>query len=366
MLRGFRFRHRRGGSSRTREERTRARRDEAGEQLSDEARTIRRLLRGRYVVTDPSALPARGMVEDAGVLIAGGKVEEVAEWRVLIERCPDRRRVRFGATPGAARIRQRASPRSRTLRHPARHTRRLSRALAARLLEDAAPRCPPGHPLLEPENDSVRSHYGDSLKLRARMGKDRGGERGTRCAPTPTPGLRVAYAVGFEDRVRLVFGDQAAFLASLPGDLAARAHALVQPAGEAETERYFAFVSELHEGNAANPALEVPAWTKLARVVLAAPARAGRRGCTQPGSRYPPARARESTGTRPCAALLRHGLRVLPEGAGHPRAEGLLRPRHLALGIGHRRVRRLRRIDLPQPELQPAAPQRDCPRRPHG
>ena len=214
------------------------------------------------MVTDPSALPARGMVEDAGVLIAGGKVEEVAEWRVLIERCPDVDV--FGSE------RHLVLPGFVNAHHHGRGLSGIQLGIPDDFLERWLLdywRMPPLDVHLDTLYSNLRMiRSGVTTVIHSSYAREWGRiEAETRDAlrAYADAGLRVAYAVGFEDRVRLVFGDQAAFLASLPGDLAARAHALAQPAGEAETERYFAFVSELHEGNAANPALEVlhgPSW----------------------------------------------------------------------------------------------------------
>ena len=214
------------------------------------------------MVTDPSALPARGMVEDAGVLIAGGKVEEVAEWRVLSEHCPGLDTIgseRHLVLPGFVNAHH--------------HGRGLSGIqlgapddFLERWLLDYW-RMPP----LDVHLDTLYSNLkmirsGVTTVIHSSYAREWGRiEAETRDAlrAYADAGLRVAYAVGFEDRVRFVFGDQAAFLAALPGDLAGRAQALLRPADEAETERYFAFVSELHEQHSTNPALQVlhgPSW----------------------------------------------------------------------------------------------------------
>ena len=222
----------------------------------------RRIIRGRYVVTDPSGLPARGMVEDAGVLIAGDKVEEVAEWRALRERCPDVEV--FGSE------RHLVLPGFVNAHHHGRGLSGIQLGIPDDFLERWLLdywRMPP----LDVHLDTLYSNLkmirsGVTTVIHSSYAREWGRiEAETRDAlrAYAEAGIRVAYAVGFEDRVRLVFGDQAAFLASLPGDLAVRARELVQPVSETETERYFAFVSELHEQHSANPALEIlhgPSW----------------------------------------------------------------------------------------------------------
>lgn len=233
-----------------------------GGQSSAEEGTSRRLIRGRYVVTDPSALPARGMFEDAGVLLAGGKVAEVAEWRALVERWPDVEILgseRHLVLPGFI-----------NAHHHGRGLSGIQLGVSDDFLERWLLdywRMPPLDIYLDTLYSNLRMiRTGVTTVIHSSYAREWGrleAETQDALRAYADAGLRVAYAVGFEDRVRLVFGDQAAFLASLPGDLAGRAHVLVQPAGEVETERYFAFVSDLHARSSANPALRVlhgPSW----------------------------------------------------------------------------------------------------------
>lgn len=214
------------------------------------------------MVTDPSTLPAGGMTEDAGVLVVGGRVEEVARWRTLIERYADVET--FGSE------RHLVLPGFVNAHHHGRGLSGIQLGIPDDFLEHWLLdywRMPPLDVHLDTLYSNLRMiRSGVTTVIHSSYAREWGRiEAETRDAlrAYADAGIRVAYAVGFEDRVRFVFGDQAAFLASLPRDLAGRAHALAQPAGEAETERYFAFVSDLHEQTSTNPALRIlhgPSW----------------------------------------------------------------------------------------------------------
>ena len=230
--------------------------------MQDRKRTTRKLVRGRYVVSDPSLLPAHGMLEDAALLLEGGTVKETGPWRTLVERYPD------AAIYGSER--HLVLPGFVNAHH---HGRGLS-GVQLGIADDALERwlldywrMPPLDLYLDTLYANLRMiRSGVTSVIHSSYAREWGAieaETGDALRAYADAGLRVAYAVGFEDRVRLVFGDQAAFLASLPGTLAQRARALLQPVDEAETERYFALVAALRERSAGNPALRVlhgPSW----------------------------------------------------------------------------------------------------------
>ena len=230
--------------------------------MSESAKTTRKLLRGRYVVTDPLALPESGLTEDAALLVEGSRIAEVGEWRVLRQRFPD------AETFGSAH--HLVLPGFVNAHH---HGRGLSSVqlgvpddVVERWLLDYW-RVPPLEVYLDTLYANLRMlRSGVTTVIHSSYAREWGGiEAETRDAlrAYADAGQRVAYAVGFDDRVQMVFGDEAAFLDSLPGGLALRTRALLQPADEAEVDRYFSFVSALAEQGSANPALRVlhgPSW----------------------------------------------------------------------------------------------------------
>ena len=222
----------------------------------------RKLLRGRYVVTDPSLLPASGMLEDGAVLVRGGEVEEVGEWRALRRRFPDTET--FGSG------RHLVLPGFVNAHHHGRGLSGVQLGIPDDFLERWILdywRMPPLDLYLDTLYSNLRMiRSGVTAVLHSSYAREWGRiEAETRQAlrAHADAGLRVAYAVGFEDRIRLVFGDQTAFLASLPAHLAERARALLRPPEDVEVERYFSHVSGLLEQSADNPALRVlhgPSW----------------------------------------------------------------------------------------------------------
>ena len=230
--------------------------------MSEAGETTRKLLRGRYVVTDPSTLPGSGLVADAALLVQGSEIAEIGEWRALRERFPDAET--FGSE------RHLVLPGFVNAHHHGRGLSSVQLGIADDVIERWLLdywRMPPLDLYLDTLYSNLRMlRSGVTTVIHSSYAREWGGiEAETRDALRAyvDAGQRVAYAVGFEDRVRIVFGDQSALLASLPDDLAGRTRALVQPVDAAEVDRYFSFVSELEERNSANPALRVlhgPSW----------------------------------------------------------------------------------------------------------
>ena len=224
--------------------------------------STQKLLRGRYLVTDPTGLPESGLVEDAALLVEGSRIAGIGEWRALRQRFPD------AETFGSAR--HLVLPGFVNAHH---HGRGLSSVqlgvpddVVERWLLDYW-RMPPLDVYLDTLYANLRMlRSGVTTVIHSSYAREWGGiEAETRDAlrAYADAGQRVAYAVGFDDRVQMVFGDETAFLGSLPGGLARRTRALLKPADEAEVDRYFSFVSALAELGSANPALRVlhgPSW----------------------------------------------------------------------------------------------------------
>jgi len=222
----------------------------------------RLLLRGRYVVHDPAALPDGGMIEDGALLVEDGKVVEVASWVDLEPRAGDAERLGSGrhlVIPGLVN---------------AHHHGRGIGALQLGVRDDYLERW-----MLDFWAEAPLDVYLDTLYSNLNMicsGVTSVIHSGYARVPGALEeevhdalraysdtGLRVAYAVGIEDEIKFVYGDNEAFLATLPGDLASAARPLVEPLGEAAIERYFAFIDELAAETADNPLIDLlygPSW----------------------------------------------------------------------------------------------------------
>lgn len=222
----------------------------------------RKLLRGRYLVTDPGGLPSAGMIEDGAVLVADGKVEEVGAWTDLRER--------HGEAETFGSDRHLVLPGFVNAHHHGRGLSGVQLGIADDFLERWILdfwRMPPLDVYLDTLHSNLRMiRSGVTSVIHSSYARAWGRietETTEALRAYADAGLRVAYAVGFEDEIKLVFGDQAAFLKSLPDDLARQVPPLLQPPDAAAVERYFAFVAELRERTSGDPAVRVlhgPSW----------------------------------------------------------------------------------------------------------
>ena len=206
----------------------------------------RLLLRGRYVVTDPTDLPRTGMLEDAGVLVESGHVVEVGGWSDLRDRFPDLEVIgteRHLVLPGFVNAHH--------------HGRGLSGVQLA-VQDDYLERWLLDFIAMPPLDVYLDTLYANLRMLRsgvttvlhsayAREPKANRTETVDALRAYRDAGLRVAYAVGIEDAVKLVFGDEESLLASLDDALAARARAIIAPPDAGSVDNYFALVESLAE-----------------------------------------------------------------------------------------------------------------------
>ena len=221
-----------------------------------------KLLRGRYVVMDPSGLPESGMMEDGALLVIDGLVVETGKWETLCRRFPDA--TTFGSN------RHLVLPGFVNAHHHGRGLSGVQLGIPDDFLERWILdywRMPPLDLYLDTLYSNLRMiRSGVTTVIHSSYAREWGQiETETQHAlrAYADAGLRVAYAVGFEDEIKVVFGDQAAFLSSLPDDLADQARTLVQPPDKAAEERYFAYVLELLEHTADNPHVRIlhgPSW----------------------------------------------------------------------------------------------------------
>ena len=213
------------------------------------------VLRGRYVVTEPGDLPGGGMIEDGALLIEDGRV-------VFAGRAAELEGVEGVAVLGS----------ERHLVIPG-----LSNAHThGRGLMGIQTGMPDGYfePwLLDYWVQHPLDVYRDTLFANMRMirsgvtrvmhsGYSRDWSR-TEDEVRDTLrayadcGLRVAYAVGMENRNTFVYEDNDEFLARLPADLAARVKTQFGNLGPANAERTFDFISELCAEYAGHPAIRI-------------------------------------------------------------------------------------------------------------
>jgi 5-methylthioadenosine/S-adenosylhomocysteine deaminase len=221
-----------------------------------------RLLRGRYVVTDPGALPGAGGIADGAVLVEGGAVSAVGAWADLRARHPD--------TEVLGSARHMVLPGLVNAHHHGRGLSGIQLGMPDDVLERWLVdfwRMPPLDSYLDTLHANLKMiRSGVTCVLHAGYAREWGHtEAETRAALRAygDSGLRVAYAVGVEDALTLTLGDDRELLASLPAPLAERARDLLAPPDQAEIERYFDLVAALAEetaGDARTRILHGPSW----------------------------------------------------------------------------------------------------------
>ncbi|MBT6118640.1 MAG: amidohydrolase family protein [Rhodospirillaceae bacterium] len=221
-----------------------------------------RLLRGRHVVVDPKALPDDGLLDDGAVFVSGGVVVESGPWPALRARHPDVEVLGSDAhmvLPGFVNAHH--------------HGRGLSAAqlgtpddvLECWMLDFMA------MPPLDTRLDTMWSalnmlRSGVTTVIHSAYAREAGqGEAETAAALDAyrETGMRVAYAVGFEDAVKLVGKGDTEFVASLPPDLAETARSLIEPPPPGAADDYFAFVDALAESHADDDRVRIlygPSW----------------------------------------------------------------------------------------------------------
>ncbi len=221
------------------------------------------LVRGKHVVTDPARLPGPGLIADGAVLVEESRVVETGPYAALAVRHPNARTLgspRHMVIPGLVNAHS--------------HGRGLNAAqlgvpddhLERWILDYAAMR--PLDAYLDTLHANLRAiragvttviHSGYARVAGAMEQETRDALRAYREA-----GLRVAYAVGYDDAFSLVHGDQERFAASLPPALGSRVRAAFPPARHEDTERAFAFIAELAEAHRDEGRVRIlcgPSWT---------------------------------------------------------------------------------------------------------
>ncbi|MGH6954763.1 MAG: amidohydrolase family protein, partial [Alphaproteobacteria bacterium] len=220
------------------------------------------LLRGRYVVSDPRRLPDEGLVEDGAVLVSGESVTAVGPFAAL------RRENREATVIGSGR--HLVMP---GLVNAHSHGRGLA-ALRLGVLDDYLERWLLDWLAMRPLDlyldtlyaamRMVRSgvtaviHSGYARQAGRTEAETRDSLRAYRAA-----GVRVAYALGIEDRPSAVHGDQESFLAALPRALAERVAAAFAPTSEAAIEEYFDLMGRLQAEHERDPRVALlygPSW----------------------------------------------------------------------------------------------------------
>jgi cytosine/adenosine deaminase-related metal-dependent hydrolase len=219
------------------------------------------LVRGRYVITDPSAA-GPGILEDAAVLVSRSRITAVGDWTALRRRQPRARVVGNGRQllmPGLVD----AHSHGRALSPIQKGV--LNDYLENNLLDWAF------MPVFDPELMAALAawrHLRSGCTTIHHMGFDTEGPQArTRCEVAIRTylrsGIRLAFAPGVRNVDKLVL-DSAAFLATLPPDLEAFARPLVHIDGARLEEEYFALFAHLH-GRFASEETRVllsPSWAQ--------------------------------------------------------------------------------------------------------
>jgi cytosine/adenosine deaminase-related metal-dependent hydrolase len=219
------------------------------------------LVRGAHVITDASA-GAAGVHTDSAVLVSGGRIAAVADWRSLKRKHPRARVVGNGKQllmPGLidAHSHGRAlSPIQKGV---------LNDYLENNLYDWAF------MPLFEPELTAalgVWRHLRSGCTTIHHMGFDTDGPRARPRSETAIRtylkgGIRLAFAPGVRNIDKLVL-DSAAFVAALPPELKAFAEPLVHLDSDRIEDEYFALFDHLHGRYASDDTriLLSPSWAQ--------------------------------------------------------------------------------------------------------
>ncbi|MHB1219439.1 MAG: amidohydrolase family protein [Alphaproteobacteria bacterium] len=220
------------------------------------------LIRGRFVITDPRALPAGGMIENGAVLASGGMIVKSGAFETLRVRHPDAEIVgtdRFLMIPGLI-----------NAHHHGRGLQGIQLGIRDEPLETWLLGFI-GQPPLDVYLDTLHANLrlirsGVTTVLHSAYTRVPGRlETETRDAlrAYTDAGLRVAYAVGIEDRVAPVHDGMEMFLASLPPSLARKTRAAFPAAASADLDDYFAAVARLRRDFAEHPLVTLlhgPNW----------------------------------------------------------------------------------------------------------
>jgi cytosine/adenosine deaminase-related metal-dependent hydrolase len=187
-------------------------------------------VRGAYVVTDPSRLPAGGLVEDGAVAVEGGEVAAVGAAAELRSRYPGAEEIGGDGhvvVPGLVNTHH--------------HGWGLS-PLQLGLLDDQLETWLPALWQLKVVDAYLDTLWADMRNIRsgvttllhAGVGRDwsnYAGETRAKLRAHEDSGIRAAYAVHAMDQNTFVYSDDDAFLTGLPGDLGERVRAILGEMG---------------------------------------------------------------------------------------------------------------------------------------
>lgn len=218
------------------------------------------LIRGRYVVTDPARLPAAGMVEDGFLLIEDGVVAEAAPWRDDAPKADcSLGNQRALVIPGLA-----------NCHHHGRGLTAVQLGAPDGPLETWLPEFL-GLPPLDVYADTLWANLGllrsgVTTVLHSAYARRLGAleqETTQALAAYRDAGMRVCYAVGFEDRLQATYGFDEAFAETLPPTLANDFRKIFAPASPADVDAYFDLVQRFADAHAGDPRLRIafgPTW----------------------------------------------------------------------------------------------------------
>ena len=223
---------------------------------------IQKLIRGRYVVTNPAGLPESGLLEDAALLVEGDQVRDTGPWVDL--------RARYPGIEVVGSERHLVLPGFVNAHH---HGRGIS-GLQLGLHDDYLERWILDFLRMAPLDVYLDTLYSNIRMMRSgittvihhaypREPEQLEAETHDALRAYRDAGLRVAYALGVDDEVKIVDGDNQSFIAGLDDDLAARAAGLVAPLDKAAVDDYFSLMRELGSRYASDPQIRIlygPSW----------------------------------------------------------------------------------------------------------
>lgn len=214
------------------------------------------LLRGRYVVTDPDRLPG-GVVEHGAVVVGGGRVAAIGLYSELRARYPEARELgseRDLVVPGLV-----------NAHHHGQGLTTTAFGVQDDYLEpwiaDFWARVRPTDVYLDTLFAAMRLlRSGITSVLHIGYVRDPPSyEREAREAlrAYEDAGLRVAFGLQARDRNSFVYGDDDAFIASLPQELGTRVRSMLRQSPGPSTEDYLALVSQLRREYEGHPRIEI-------------------------------------------------------------------------------------------------------------
>ena len=217
----------------------------------------RKLIRGRYVIADPTALPAGGIVDDGAVVVENDKIVAVGTNDEMVRQFPDADRLgseRHVVMPG--------------LVNSHAHGYGGISPFHRGVLDDYVDPWLFDLPFQKPIDAYLDTLYENICMLRSGVttalysGLIRdpmrvAEEMRAAIRAYDDVGMRLAFTVPAQDREYLVYGDEERFIASLPGILPARAASIVSSRRHFSSDEFLNLLEELIAEYADHPRVNI-------------------------------------------------------------------------------------------------------------